>query len=200
MFLRKIFSVAILFAFLLPSAFAQPSAAEGKALFKANCQSCHAGNMKTKLTGPALAGVEERWADYPRTDLYKWIRQSQALISAGHPRATELWNEYKPTVMNNFTNLTDDQIEGILLYITEASNPTITTDPGVATTTTKEKAGFPWLLGGLAVGLALLAFALMRVVHNLSNVDRVQMGQEPIERSFNDIMTSRGTIAFIISL
>ena len=34
------------------------SAQDGKALFTANCASCHAVNKR--LTGPALAGVEER--------------------------------------------------------------------------------------------------------------------------------------------
>ncbi len=89
----------------------------GKALFKANCANCHAKNMKSKLTGPALGGVEGRWADYPREDLYDWIRNSQKMIAEGHPRATELWNEWQPTIMNNYPNLTDAEIESILDYI-----------------------------------------------------------------------------------
>ena len=40
--------------------------AEGNTLFKNNCASCHNKNMKDDLTGPALGGVEERWADYPQ--------------------------------------------------------------------------------------------------------------------------------------
>ena len=90
---------------------------EGKNLFKINCATCHAKDMKSKLTGPALGGVEERWADYDQADLYEWIRNSQAMIAAGHPKATEVWNEWKPTVMNNFPNLTDDQVANILAYI-----------------------------------------------------------------------------------
>ena len=65
------------------SVFAQDEAAinAGKALFKTNCASCHNRNMKDDLTGPALGGVEERWADYDREDLYKWINNSQAMIA-----------------------------------------------------------------------------------------------------------------------
>ena len=100
---------------------AQPTIEEGKSLFTANCAACHAKDMKSKLTGPALAGMEERWADYPREDLYAWIRNSQALIATGHPRATELWNEWKLTLMNNFPGLTDDQIEGIILYVNDVA-------------------------------------------------------------------------------
>ncbi|MFM8450457.1 MAG: c-type cytochrome, partial [Haliscomenobacter sp.] len=88
----------------------------GKTLFKNNCATCHNKNMKDNLTGPALGGTQERWAAFPREDLYSWIRNSQALIASGHPRANEVWNQWKPTVMTNF-NLTDEEIENILAYI-----------------------------------------------------------------------------------
>ncbi len=66
---------------------------EGKTLFRNYCASCHNKNMKDDLTGPALGGVEERWADYPPEDLYRWIRNSQAMINEGHPRAVEMREE-----------------------------------------------------------------------------------------------------------
>ena len=50
--------------------------------------------MKDNLTGPALGGTEERWAAFPRKDLYAWIRASQSLKDSGHPRAVELWNKW----------------------------------------------------------------------------------------------------------
>lgn len=90
---------------------------EGKSLFKANCASCHAKNMRSDLTGPALSGVEQRWSAYPKEDLYAFIRNSQGMIEKGHPRANEVWDEWQPTVMNNFPNLSDDQIESLLVYI-----------------------------------------------------------------------------------
>lgn len=93
--------------------------AEGKSLFKANCASCHAKNMKSDLTGPALGDVRQRWSAYPKEDLYDFIRNSQAMIHQGHPRTNELWDSWQPTVMNNFPNLSDEQIEAILAY-TEA--------------------------------------------------------------------------------
>ena len=94
-----------------------PALEEGKKLFIYNCASCHAKDMKTKLTGPALSGTLDRWSEYPRTDLYAWIRNSQALISAKHPRALNLWKEWQPIVMNNNLDLTDEEIESILEYI-----------------------------------------------------------------------------------
>ncbi|MDP4710067.1 MAG: cytochrome c class I, partial [Saprospiraceae bacterium] len=76
--------------FTLTTGYAQEGAPDldaGKTLFRNNCGQCHARDMKSNLTGPALGGVEGRWADYPKEDLYSWIRNSQGMINAGHPRA-----------------------------------------------------------------------------------------------------------------
>lgn len=101
----------------VPDVHYSDNAIVGKKLFQNNCASCHATNMKSDATGPALFGVEERWADYPKADLYNWIRNSQAMIEENHPRANELWNEWQPVVMTSFTNLTDEDIEAILEYV-----------------------------------------------------------------------------------
>lgn len=93
-----------------------PEFQRGKELFAANCASCHNKNMKDKLTGPALGGTEERWADFPRKDLYEWIRHSQRQIKSGHPRAAALWKEWQPVIMNDFAALSDTDIEAILIY------------------------------------------------------------------------------------
>lgn len=94
-----------------------PESQKGKELFLANCASCHNKNMKDDLTGPALGGVETRWAAFPRKDLYQFIRGSQAMIKKGHPLAVELWQKHKPTMMNDFSSLTDEDIEALLTYI-----------------------------------------------------------------------------------
>lgn len=91
--------------------------ASGKELFRINCAACHNRNMKDNLTGPALGGVQERWADYPQEDLYNWIRNSQAMITAGHPKAKEVWDAWKPVVMTPFLTLSDADIDALLLYI-----------------------------------------------------------------------------------
>lgn len=95
-----------------------PIAQKGKDLFKNNCASCHNRDMRSDLTGPALGGVQERWAAYPRSDLYQWIRNSQSLVSAGHPRAQELWKKWG-SVMPPVSSLKDEDIEAILSYVDE---------------------------------------------------------------------------------
>ncbi|MEO0006359.1 MAG: hypothetical protein RJA20_555 [Bacteroidota bacterium] len=177
---------------------AGPTREAGKELFGANCAACHAKDMKTASTGPALSGVEERWAAYPKKDLYDWIRNSQALIGQGHPRAKELWEKYKPVVMNSFPGLTDEQIESLLLYIKE---PVVATAGGAAASATeevKEAESLPWFYIGLVAGLLLLAFALMRIVDNLNNVARVRDGKAPVYRTMRDILTTKGAVAFFV--
>lgn len=72
------------------------------------------------MTGLALAGVEERWSNYPREDLFTFIRGSQKMIAEGYPRATQIWDEFKPNIMSNF-NLKDEEMEYLLAYVAEAS-------------------------------------------------------------------------------
>lgn len=196
MLLKRICWVFTLLLAVTASLSAQPTVAAGKELFIANCASCHNKNMKDDLTGPALAGTEERWAAFPRKDLYAWIRNSQALIATGHPRAVELWAKWKPTLMNNFTGLTDEQIESLLLYISAPPPTPVAAAPGAAAAA--EEDGFPWMFVGLATVLFLLAFALMRIVNNLANVSRVKDGLPPVERSAYELLTTKGAIAFLV--
>jgi mono/diheme cytochrome c family protein len=200
MLLKRICWVFILALLATANSYAAPTKEAGKELFIANCASCHNKNMKEKLTGPALGGVEERWSAFPRKDLYAWIRNSQVMIASGHPRATELWNTWKPTQMNSFTGLTDEQIESVLLYINvvyteKPVGPKDGTDPGAEK---KEESSIPWLFVGMAIVLGLLAFALMRIIDNLGNVARVQEGEVPLQKSWVTSLTSKGFIAFAV--
>lgn len=189
------------------SAFAQSEAAvnAGKVLFKSNCAQCHNRNMKDDLTGPALGGVEERWADYDQADLYSWIRNSQALVQAGHPRATEVFNQWNKVAMQPFPNLTDEDIANLLVYINcqYAGNC-----PGAAPT--NQVAGTPGAGGPeqgsntglfiiLAVILGILAVVLARIASNLNYMLKVQAGETGIvRRSLVDILTSKGVIGFLV--
>jgi len=175
--------------------------AEGETLFKNNCAACHNKNMKDNLTGPALGGVEERWSAYPREDLYKWINNSQAMISEGHPRATELWTQWKPTVMNNFT-LTDQQIENVLAYINKVYTavPDVAVAPG-AETGAPRKPNNTLLFAGLFVVLAILAIVLGRIISSMDYLSKVrETGSAPPRKTLVQTLTSKGMIAFVVFL
>jgi mono/diheme cytochrome c family protein len=116
--LTKILSI-FLFITLSSSIGNQVNAQDGKALFSQNCASCHAVNKK--LTGPALAGVEDRWPD--KKNLYAWIKNSAAFLKTGDAYANNLYNEYNKTAMNQFPSLTDADIDAILAYIKSVPAP-----------------------------------------------------------------------------
>jgi hypothetical protein len=151
---------------------------------------------------PALGAVEERWADYPQEDLYRWIRNSQAMIAEGHPKATELWEQWQPTVMTSFLNLTDQEIANILGYIdgvytgTYGPKPLVTTGGEVAV---EEKPDNTLLFIVLAVVLGVLAVILARIISNLNYMIKVKEGEDPGRRkSLIEILTSKGVVAFVI--
>lgn len=94
-----------------------PRYAKGKELFSANCAACHSKNMTDKLTGPPMGPALEAWSRYPARDLYHYIRDNQAMLRKGHPRAVAVWKEYRPTLMPAFKSLTDAELEEMLVYI-----------------------------------------------------------------------------------
>jgi len=93
-----------------------PTLKIGKKLFRTNCATCHNKNMKSDMTGPALAGVRERWSDYPESDLYAWVKNSMKLKDTGHPKAVALYKKWK-VAMTSFNNMTDEEVTAILDYV-----------------------------------------------------------------------------------
>ncbi len=162
--------------------------------------------MKSKMTGPALGGVETRWTN--EADLYSWIRNSQAMIASGsHPRATELWNEWKPTVMNSFPGLTDADIANILAYIkctNEGNCPGDTSgqpqadpcaDPVAKADTSKPIYIAMFLL------LAIMAVVLARAISNLNYMAELrEKGEATKPKTLVEILTSKGVVSFLIFL
>lgn len=182
---------------------AEPNIEQGKTIFKNLCASCHNKNMRDNLTGPALGGTEDRWAAFPREDLYKWIRSSQAMIAAGHPKAVELWGQWKPTVMTAFPNLTDEEIESVLLYVNGVYGGTYGGADATAAAQGVQGAGkeessntIYYILLGVLVVLALI---LSRVLSSLNYMSKVEDGEKPArQRTLFETLTSKSVIAFVI--
>lgn len=191
----------VIFSITSLSVFGQSSPDAGKTLFKNYCASCHAKGMKSDATGPALAGVRERWDN--QEDLASWIRNSQALIASGHPRATELWNKWKPVVMTSFENLSDEDIESLLLYIDGVSQGTYPPKAAGAAAggeevVVQEKglgSALYWILGLVLAGLALV---LAKVINNLNVIKAAKDGLDVQPKSTWEILTSKGVIGFLI--
>ncbi|MEO5906025.1 MAG: c-type cytochrome [Saprospiraceae bacterium] len=179
---------------------AAPTVEEGKTFFQNYCASCHNKNMKDDLTGPALGGFEDRWSSYSKEELYNWVRNSQVMIASGHPRAVELWNKWKPTVMSNFPTFTDDQIESIILYVNEqftkvpaASGPAGT--GGAGADLDKSNDFLYWILFGV---LVLIVSVLARAISNLKNLVAAEEGKPVHQHNLRTILSHKGIIAFLV--
>lgn len=170
---NKIFQLFFIAVAFFGSVFTQVAyGQDGKALFSQNCASCHAINKD--LTGPALAGVEDRWPDQKM--LYAWIRNSQAVIKSGYPRAVEVYNQWNKVAMNQFPNLTDAEIASLLKYINEeaakkAAGPAVTVGGGDDPNAAKASGQDSTLLYGiLTLVLAVVALVLLQVNSNLKKL------------------------------
>jgi mono/diheme cytochrome c family protein len=177
------------------------TAQDGKALFSQNCASCHAVNKK--LTGPALAGVEERWPD--KTKLYAWIRNSAAFLKTGDAYANALYNEYNKTAMNAFPNLTDAEIAAMLSYINTAAKAAAagpvagaSADPNAAK---GEDSDSSLLFGILTLILAVVALVLLQVNSNLKKLADDKEGfktPEPIPFWKNKAYIAMGVVLLFL--
>jgi len=84
----------------------------GNFFFTNHCSSCH--RINHKLIGPELAGVTSK---HEKEWLYKFTRNSQALIKTGDERANAIYDEYSQSVMTSFPYLTNTQIDLIYEYV-----------------------------------------------------------------------------------
>ena len=148
-------------------------AQDGKALFSANCASCHA--VHKKLTGPALAGVEDRWAN--KENLYSWIRNSAAFLKTGDAYANNLYKEYNSIAMNAFPNLKNEEIDAILAYIKSVPAPGAGGATAGAPAAKPVEADNTLLYGILTLILAVVALILLQVNSNLKRLSDEKDGR-----------------------
>jgi cytochrome c551/c552 len=84
----------------------------GKSVFQSKCARCHL--IEKNMTGPALMNIKDRWSD--STQLYSWIKNSQAFLATGDVYANTLYKKYN-SVMPAFPELSDSTIAELLYYI-----------------------------------------------------------------------------------
>ncbi len=154
------------------------NAQDGKTLFQTNCASCH--NVLKKTTGPALAGVEDRWSD--RKKIYQWVHNPAAFAKTD-AYAGNLVKEYSPTMMTGFPQLSEKDIDAILGYVKTAAaaataGPTAAANPADA----KGQEGDNTLLFGiLTLILAVVALTLLQVNANLKKLADDREGHPSVE-------------------
>jgi mono/diheme cytochrome c family protein len=158
--------IFVLFASL--NSFAAP---DGKALFQANCASCH--NPLKKATGPALQGASGR---APSKDaFYSWIH-NPAATAAKVPYYAKLLEEYKPTVMSAFPQLSTADIDAISTYVNDYKAPVTETPKNAAGGGNSDNGSANFLYFIITAVLAIVSFILIQVNKKMHKVAAEKIG------------------------
>jgi cytochrome c2 len=178
---KNLFQAARLtFAVLMVAAWAMANPAQaqdGEKLFKANCSSCH--KVDQNMTGPALKGVEERWAGKKEL-LYEWIKNPAAVKEKGDPYVNKLLAEWEPKAgLMNAQAVSDEEITAILEYIKNWAPPVPVVDvtPRVAPVPVDQGLSTTWLLIVLFI-LLILIFSLWGVRSSLGKLNNAMLAAE----------------------
>jgi mono/diheme cytochrome c family protein len=168
------------------SSFAQEGdSVKGKALFNTNCAACH--TLDKKLTGPALRNVEQRLMDDEGLDrewIYAWVRNSPGVIKSGDAYALKTYAEFNNAAMTPMPQLSDEDINNILVYTAqEKAVPQITGSPvaGTGSKQTKDGISNQIILGALAILFMLLAIGLYLVNKTLRRFAAANEVDIPVE-------------------
>lgn len=141
-------AVTILF---LASAF--HSQAQGDALFKAKCATCH--QVFKDGTGPKLFEVRKKWADGGAADgaIITWVNNWQNAVAAdGYAASVSTWS---PTAMSTFPDLSEEQIVSIFDWVDSqvpaeaGGGDAATADAGGAVEEEKSSLGWIWIIIGV---------------------------------------------------
>lgn len=170
-------AVAVLSA---ASTWAAPPVEEGKSIFTTRCAGCH--SVTKQLTGPALAGVDERrtmeW-------IINFVHGSQAMVRKGDKDAVALFEQFNKIPMPDHADLTDDNIKNIVAYIKSEADAAATAakaDKEEAATATVDYIGFSSRNYGLLLTYAGLLTLLIGSLLFLVQVKalRRRMAQEQV--------------------
>lgn len=153
---------------------------DGEKLFKSYCASCHSPGSN-QLVGPGLAGVYDK---YEKEWLYKWIKNSQELISSGDEQAVAVYEQYNKVLMPA-QPVNNEQIDAILAYVKEYNENKPEEAAAAATDTAVEGAdgqassdNTTYIALGLVLVFLILISVLRKVQYSLSIVEAKKRGEE----------------------
>lgn len=138
--------------------------AQGEGLFKSKCATCH--QPLKDGTGPKLSQVRAKWAagGAKEGSILQWVKNWNA-AAASDPYAAEV-AKTKPTAMNVFPDLTDEQITSIFDWVDAQveAGPTPPADEGAASASTEEESNFSWawVIAGIIFVIIILGVGGVR--------------------------------------
>jgi cytochrome c551/c552 len=105
------FILALVLLATLPGS-ATPPVEEGKAIFTTRCASCH--NINKNMTGPALAGIDERRSmDW----IVAFVKSSQGMVKKGDKEAVAVFEQFNKIPMPDHPDLSEANIHSIVEYV-----------------------------------------------------------------------------------
>ena len=98
--------------FAMFNAQAETPIEEGRSIFTTRCAACHSVNKV--LTGPALAGVDERRSiDW----IINFIHSSQRMVKEGDKDAIAIFEQFNKIPMPDHSDISEEKIKSIVEYI-----------------------------------------------------------------------------------
>ena len=174
---------------------ASSAQANGEALFKANCATCH--NPLKDATGPALQGVSGR---APSKDwIHNWVHNPPAVIASGDKYANALYQKWNKTQMTPWPNLKNEEIDAIIKYVEEYKAPVAIADgpTGGGGANTEDNT---WLYSLITLALLILAIIFWRANSSLKRAAAEKEGQ-PVEKEIpiyrNKLVIAIGVIVLL---
>lgn len=149
--------------------YAEPPSDEGKNIFLTRCAACH--NPTRVLTGPALAGVEEKmgieW-------IIKFVQSSQTVIKSGDTSAIAIFEKFNKVPMPDHPDLTPENIKSIFSYIKSESQAGLSDKNGIVIMTKRQpnyqpfsfKKDYHFFIGYFIVVIMLVLALLFAVQSN----------------------------------
>lgn len=175
---QALFLFALLSMIGVANVNAQGDIEKGEKLFKSYCASCHSPGSN-QLVGPGLAGVYDK---YEIDWLYKWIKNSQALVSEGDAQAVAVYEQYNKVLMPA-QPVTDEDIDNILAYVKDYNENAPVKETAAVTTSADEGSSepeetSPWFVLIIVIALLIVVSILRKVQHSLAIVEAKKRGEE----------------------
>jgi mono/diheme cytochrome c family protein len=174
-----------LFSFLLAFSVSTTSLQaqeDGEKLFKSYCASCHSPGAN-QLVGPGLAGVYDK---YEKEWLYKWIKNSSALIATGDAQAIAVYEQYNKVIMpaQPVTNIQIDAILDYLKVYAEKAPPVAAVVQGGTEDVVAEDSGLSgYAIAGIIVLFLILIILLRKVQYIFTAANARDSGEEMPEET-----------------
>ena len=166
---KQVLFLTTFFLFSFLTSKAQDANAAGKTLFQNKCATCH--SVFTKVTGPALAGFQDRgkWADIK--EFAKWVHNPAGYM-ANDPYTQGLKVEAGGAMMSACPELKEEDLTAIADYInkTAAAGPGGPKPTSTGTSTEEPSGGGGLIFGIISLIMAIIALVLMQVNSNLKKL------------------------------